>query len=77
MAAEDAPDGEPGAFEWPVLAKGLDGVLGAGGGEAAARGLERRDAHLIEFHQQYKRENSYAFEDMFCLGAHVTLFRRK
>ena len=55
VAAEDAFQRKPEAFERPVLAEGLEGVLRAGRGEAAGWPLERRDAELIEFDQQDKR----------------------
>ncbi len=55
MAAEDALEAEPEALEGAVFAEGLEGVLGASGGEAAGRRLERRDAELIEFDQQDER----------------------
>ena len=40
VAAEEASDGEVEASEGSVLAEGLDGVLAAGGGVAAAGGCE-------------------------------------
>ena len=55
VAAEDALEAEPEALEGAVFAEGLEGVLGASGGEAAGRRLERRDAELIEFDQQDER----------------------
>ena len=55
MATQNPFQAEPEALEGAVLAEGLEGVLGASGGEAAGRRLERRDAELIEFDQQDER----------------------
>ncbi len=52
VTAEDAAEGEVEAFEGAVFAEGFEGVLGAGRGEAAAWGLERGDADLIEAYQE-------------------------
>mgnify|MGYP003424274466 CR=1 FL=1 len=38
-----------------MFAEGLEGVLGAGGGETAAGLLEGGDADLIESDQEYER----------------------
>ena len=54
MAAEDAADGEVEAFDWAMLAKGLESVLGAGRREAAAGLLEGGDADLVESYQKYE-----------------------
>lgn len=48
-----------------MLAEGLEGVLGAGGSEAAARLLERRNAHLIEAYQEYERCDRYLADNAF------------
>ena len=63
MAAEDALEGEPEAFEGAVLAEGFEGVLGAGRSVAAGWGSERRDAQLIELYQQHERRDEYFLED--------------
>ena len=52
VAAEDALEGEPEAFEGAVFAEGLKGVLRACGGEAAGGRFQRGDTQLIEFYQQ-------------------------
>ena len=54
MASEDATDGEVEAFDWAMLAKGLESVLGAGRREAAAGLLEGGDADLVESYQKYE-----------------------
>ncbi len=52
VAAEQAPDCEPEAFEGAVFAECFEGVLGAGGGEAATRRFEGGDADLVEADQE-------------------------
>ena len=64
MAAEDAPEGEPEAFEGAILAEGLKGVLRAGGGEATGRRFQRGDAQLIEFYQQDERRRQYFLQPL-------------
>jgi len=59
VAAKYALEAKPEAFQWAVFLKGFQGVLGAGGCEAAAIGLERRNAELIEFYQQQKGTGEY------------------
>ena len=56
VAAQDALDGQPAAFEHAVLLDGLDGVLRTGGHVAAARGDERRDADAVHVHRQQHDE---------------------
>ena len=55
MTAGDALGGEPTPFDWSILANGLDGVLRAGGREAARWWLERRDAPLVEANHSDER----------------------
>ena len=50
-------------FEWSVLSKCFQRILGACRCETAGRGLEWRDAHLIESYQEDKREDSCLFND--------------
>ena len=64
MAAQDALEGEPEALQRAILAEGLQGVLAAGGGEAAGGGLEWRDAQLIEFYQQDERCGQYFLQPL-------------
>ena len=52
MAAEESPGGEVEAAEGAVFADGFDGVLGAGGGEAATGWEPRGDGPLVEFNGQ-------------------------
>ncbi len=68
MAAEDAAEGEVEAFEGAVFAEGLEGVLGAGRGEAAAWGLERGDADLIEAYQEDEGRDGDLFDAAFDLA---------
>ena len=51
VATQNAFQGEPGSFKWTVFYNGLFGVLRAGGGVAAGRRCERRDALLVEFYE--------------------------
>ena len=62
VAAEDALEGKPEAFDRTVLAEGFKGVLGAGGCETAYRRLERGDADLVELDQQDERRSQYSLE---------------
>ena len=55
MAAQDAAQGKPEAFQRAVFAEGLQGVLGAGRGEAACGWLQRRDADLVKTDEKYER----------------------
>ena len=55
VAAEEAADGEPQAAEGAVLADGLDGVLRAGGSEAARRGQPGGNGPLVELNRQQER----------------------
>ena len=48
VAAEDAADGEIETLEDAVLQNGFNGILGAGGGEAAGGRCQRGDESLIE-----------------------------
>ena len=55
VAAEYAADGEVEAFDWAMLAEGLEGILGASGRESAAGLLEGGgDADLVESYQKYE-----------------------
>ena len=64
MAAEDAAERKPEAFEGAVLAEGFKGVLRAGGGKATGWRFERRDAQLIEFYQQDERRHQYFLQPL-------------
>lgn len=61
MATQDAADGEVQSLEGAVLADGLDGILRAGGGEAARRAQHGRDAALVEVdgHEQQPRQQTF------------------
>ena len=48
MAAADALDAEPGAFQGAVFLDGFEGVLRAGRGEPAGGRCERGDEPLVE-----------------------------
>lgn len=48
VATQNAPHGEPRAFEGAVFAQRLDGVLRTGGGVATRRGCVGRDEAAIE-----------------------------
>ena len=48
MAAADALDAQPCAFQSTVFLDGFERILGAGRGEPACRRCERRDESLIE-----------------------------
>ena len=55
VAAEETAEGEPEAAEGAVLADGLDGVLRAGGDEAARRGQPGGNGPLVELNRQQER----------------------
>ena len=62
VAAQDALEGEPAAAEWAVFADGFLGILRAGGGEAAGRRRQRRNAGAVECYQrqhQFGKEKRY------------------
>ena len=48
MAAGDSFGGAPGATDWAVFVDGVDGVLGAGGDEAAVAAEESAESCAIE-----------------------------
>ncbi len=48
-----------------MLAEGFEGILGTGGGEAAAWGLERGDADLVEAYQEDEGCDGDLFDDVF------------
>ena len=55
MAAQNPACSEVEPFYRPVLSESLESVSGAGGGETAGRGLQRRYAHLVEPYQEHER----------------------
>ena len=62
MAAEDAFQREPEPLQRTIFAECLEGILGASGRKAAGRGLQRRDAQLVEFYQQDERRAQYLLQ---------------
>ena len=52
MAAQQAADGQVKPLERPVFADGLDGILRAGGREAARGGRQRGNAVAVEIDGQ-------------------------
>jgi hypothetical protein len=48
VATEEAVESEPGGAEWIMESIGIDGVLAAGGAEAALAAEERREGDLVE-----------------------------
>ncbi len=64
MAFQDSAEGKVEAFERAVLAESFEGVLRASGGEAAAWGLERGDADLVEAYQEDEGGYGGLLEDM-------------
>lgn len=65
MAAGQPPDGEPAPFQRTVFTQRLQGVLRAGRREAARRGRKRRDAQLVEAHEDNQRQGAEPFT---CVG---------
>lgn len=63
VTAQEPADGKVEALEGAVSAEGFEGVLGACRGKAAAGGLERGDADLIEPYQEHKRGYRYFPDD--------------
>ena len=61
VAAHNAAEGKPAAFERAILAERFQGILGTGWRESAAWRCERTDAQLIELDQNYQRESQYFF----------------
>ena len=59
MAAQDAAAGQIEAFEGAVPLDGLDGVLRAGGGEAACGRKHGRDGHAIEVDGEEQEPRQY------------------
>ena len=56
VAAQDAPDGEPAAFEGAVFFKSFQAVLGTGGRIPAPRSQPWADAPLIELDEYNERD---------------------
>lgn len=52
VAPENPLEGQDAAFEKPVFAKRLKGVLGAGGIEATTGGKKRRDKEAVNLDDQ-------------------------
>ena len=59
MTAQDASYGQPEPLDGAMLAQCLDGVLAAGGCEAAAGRCKGRDAKLVDTDGQNKQECSH------------------
>jgi hypothetical protein len=61
VATTNASYGEPETFEHSMLFKGLDGIVGAGGGKAAFRWAEHgRKDPLIQLDESNKRKGQYS-----------------
>lgn len=54
MAAADAADAEPEAFEQAVLFERFHGIMGAGGREPALGSQQRRNDPLVHTDDRYK-----------------------
>jgi len=63
MASGQAAHGEPQSLQGAVFAQRFEGILRAGGGEAARRGREGRDAELVEPHQHDQRKGAHPLKD--------------
>ena len=60
MAAQDALDAQPAAFEDPVFQDGFDHILAACRRISAGRWRKRRDEDAVEINRQQKRfTNNY------------------
>ena len=61
VTTQQSAEGEPAAFDWAIFGDGLQGVGGAGGGEATRGGGEWRDAVTVELdqNQQWPREDPF------------------
>ena len=82
VATQDAADGQVQSFEGAVLADGFDGILRAGGGEAARGAQHGRDAALVEVdgHEQQPRQQTFhgrASGEDVAAGATVSAMRAR
>ena len=59
MAAQQASDSKPQAFQRPILSQRLNCILATRRGESARRGRQRRDASLVETYGQDKQLRQY------------------
>ena len=59
VAAQQPAERQPAAFEGTVFAQRLQGILRAGRGEPAGRGLQGGDADLVESNEQDQRVRRY------------------
>ena len=66
MAASNALNGEPRAFEWTIFSDGFHCILAASGCEAAARRKERRNALPVELYGQNEQCGEQMFHN-YCL----------
>ena len=64
VAAENALERKPESFQRTIFPEGLQSILGAGRGEAAAGWCERGDAQLIELYQQDEGRRQYFSENL-------------
>lgn len=65
MAPANTFHGEPAPLQRSVPGDSLYGVTAAGGGVAARRGIERRDAQAVEPDGENQQEGEY-FSETFC-----------
>ena len=64
MAAQDALDAQPAAFEDPVFEDGLHHILATGRGIAAGRRSQRRDEDPVEINGEKEKLSDESFPFM-------------
>ena len=64
MTAGQTADGKPEPLQRTVLAQRLEGILRAGGREAARRRGEGRNAELVEAHEHDQRQDADPLTDV-------------
>ena len=64
MTTYNSLEGEPTTLDRPILLECLEGIGGAGRGEATSGGFEGRDTELIEAHKADERQGEDALKGL-------------